>query len=338
MRFQLHLILSLLITLLAGQALATKDLFLFVSAAKSAPQIASLDYDQNQHAKEIFRNMVIQTNANLSIHQRPLVVDLELNDLSQIAEGLNEKMKAQSIPEDSQVKMIFFTGHGNTEKFWFHSKAGYDGKSMADILTTPSLQSRLSKDVGVYFGACNCGESLKPSGFQMQFMQEFKEANAKVEESQKTRSLVSIAHRYMSASVSFSQMQGRLDTMFYKLGVLSVVENLNDFLFRTVGRAGMAGSSLIVASAFAGTILVLKTFVGPEALGGGMSFFYDHFWAVTGASMFGHGILNYWTSRWTRLMEYRNGNVSVAPDIIAAGNAVLKLIKITPPRCAGLFQ
>ncbi|MDG0818162.1 hypothetical protein [Bdellovibrio svalbardensis] len=328
---------SLIITLFACHSLASTDLFVFVSASNSAPEIAALDNILNEQAKESFKKMVAETNAHLPVGQRPVVIDLQLTDLKQMSTGLAEKIKEQRLPADSQVKMLFLIGHGNSKTFWFHNDAGYKGKEIAGILTTAPMHARLAKDFGIYFSACNCGDSLKPTGFQMEFMQEFKDANAKIEAVQQTRSLVSMAHRYMTTAMSFQHLQGRLDTMLYKMGVFSVVENLNVFLFNTLGRAGMTGASFVVASAFAGSLLVLKTFVGPEAVGGAMGFFYDHFWATTGVTLFGHGVLNFWTARWTRFMEYRDGSLTFTSEAIAAGNGILKLIRISAPSCSGVF-
>lgn len=311
-----------------------RDILLMVSGAENAPQITKLDPLLNRTAADEFQKLVQQVNSDVGALRGPVVLHLPVADLMDLSEALEKKKIEKGLTDSDRVTMLYFQGHGNVNKFYLHREAGYTGAQFAKILVDRAMRKHLSKDVGIYFGACNCGESLKPDGFQMQFMQEFKNENEALSATERIRSLISLAHRYMSSSLSFRAESHRFDAVLYKLGVFTAIENVNNLFFTMFGHVGLALSTPLVTGATAAMVAIGRTYLGPDFMDG---FFYDYFATLNTAVFFSHGVLNNWSAKWTRRMELRSNEIKILDHLTGAGNEVKKMIRYRRQTCEALF-
>lgn len=328
----------LMILLLSFKSYAGKDLILFIYASKDSPQIADSDYLERSYSMKEFESLVQQANAHIAPQERPEVVRMELGNLAELGPRLAELSQQDARYQDAQVRMIFIGGHGNRRQFFLHDQVSYTGTQMADVLTSEKVHPHLGKNVGIYFSACNCGESLTPDTFQVEFMNRFKERNEKFQSEKQTESLVSIAHRYMSLAQSFKARSFGFDTLLYKAKVLKVVEDINMSIFRKLGRNALNNSSMVVAGAFVGLTAILHFVVNPELTSDSIRNLILSMQGIGLGVAFLHGNLKLMAYKWTQKLEYRNSPADpIAAKDVAAGNAVFEAIRVPLFTCEGLF-
>jgi hypothetical protein len=333
----LRLATFLFISLLALQSYAGRDLILFVSATKDAPQISAMDPSNALHAANEFEILVNSANQSLPEASRPTVIKLEVLDLNEIPEKLDGFIAKDHRLAGSQIRMMFFAGHGNNTSFHLYADKAYTGREMAMVLTAESFQSRLAKDVGIYFSACKCGESLEPANFQVELMSEFKNQNERLAKEKQTRSLVSIAHRFNAVAASFKATSFGLDTILYNKGVFKIIDRVNSYAIKKLGRYVSQVAAIGVAAGLYGMATVLQNYVSPEAVGPAVT-------ALLGAlpkAAVGLGVtfvaLSSMTSKWAQKFEYRSSEVSPLVSGVAVGNGVWQMIRMSGLTCEGLF-
>ncbi|MFS4458478.1 hypothetical protein [Bdellovibrio sp. HCB2-146] len=327
-----------LLLLFSFKSYAGKDLILFIYASQNSPHINESDYLARSYSMKEFESLVQQANANIAPQERPEVVRLELGNLSELGSRLAELSQQDASYQGSQVRMIFIGGHGNRRQFFLHNQMSYTGTQMAQILTSENVHPHLGKNVGIYFSACNCGESLKPDTFQVEFMNQFKERNEKLQSEKQTQSLVSIAHRYMSLAESFKARSFGFDMILYKAKVLKVVEDVNMYIFKKLGREALHNSSLVVAGAFVGLTAILHFVVNPEITSDSIRNLLLSMQGIGFGMAFLHGNLKLMAYKWTQKLEYRNSpTVPITAKDIAAGNAVFEVIRVPLFTCEGVF-
>lgn len=327
----------LIVSLVAMHAYAVRDLILFVSAAPGAAQIAFNDYSDAVLAGQEFENYINQANEKLSADSRPLVARVEVMSLDEIPQKLDLLATQDSRYRDGRISMILFSGHGNRSSFYLYSKKSYKGREIAAVLTSPAFQPRLAKDVGLYFGACNCGESLEPTNFQMELMAEFKARNEALAQETQTRSMVSVAHRFSAISKSFKEKATLLDTILYKQGVFNLVHRLDTYAFKKLGRYVSPFAGIGVAAGLFVATTALNNFVSPEAVSPALGSLIAMLPKVSIALGFVYQSLSFKSLKWAQKSEYSITDVSLRHTPLAAGDGVWQMIRKISLACERLF-
>lgn len=325
------------VSVFAVHAYAVRDLILFVAAAPEATQIAFTDYSDSVTAGREFESYINLANEKLSEETRPLVARLEVMSLDEIPTKLDELAAQDRRYKNARVSMIMFLGHGNASTYYLYSKKSYKGKDIAGALTSPQFQPKLAKDVGLYFGACNCGESLEPTNFQMELMAEFKARNEALANKNQTRSLVSIAHRFSAISKGYKDKASVLDTLLYKQGVFSIVHRMDMYAFKKLGRYASPFAGMGVAAGLFVMTTALNHFVSPDAVSPALGALI----AVLPKVSIGLGVvyqtLSFKSMKWARKSEYSVTDVAFRHTPLAAGDGVWQMIRSASLTCEQIF-
>ena len=328
----------LFISLLAFRSYAARDLIVFVSAAKEAAQIAVTDYSSSQQGARDFEGLVKEANAKLPEASRPVVLNLEVNRLEEIPAKM-EALTAQNpaLAKDT-IRMMYLTGHGNPTTFFLHSNASYKGKAVAAILNSESMRPKLNKDIGIYIGACKCGESADPTTFQVELMSEFKVLNEQLAPEHQVRSLVTLAHRFFSDNLSYKSRSYGFDTILYNAGVFKVISRLDLYFFKKLGRYVSAFSGPGIAVGLYAMASVLQNHVSPDAVGPAITSLLAMLPKVGVGIGIGYTALSFMSTKWTQKMEYTtSAGISTREGALASGTGVWQMIRMTGLTCERLF-
>lgn len=328
----------LFISFLSLQSYAARDLMVFVSATKEAVQIAATDYSSSQTGARDFEALVKEANSKLPETSRPVVLNLEVNKLEEIPEKIEAFTALDPLLAKSTVRMIFLMGHGNRKTFFLHDKVSYKGKEVATILASESMRTKLNKDLGIYIGACNCGESADPTTFQVELMSEFKVLNEQLSQESQIRSLVTLGHRFFSTAFSFKSHSYGIDTVLYNRGVFKVITGMDLFFFKKLGRYVSALSGPGMAVGLYAMASVLQNHVSPEAVGPAVTALLAMLPKVGAGIGIGYTVLSAMSTKWTQKMEYSTSSGISTRDItVAAGNGVWQMVRMTGLTCERLF-
>lgn len=328
----------LFISLLALRSYAARDLIVFVSAAKEAVQIAVNDYSSSQEGARNFEALVKEANAKLPEASRPVVLNLEVNRLEEIPEKMEALTAQNPALAKSTIRMMYLLGHGNPRTFYLHSDLAYTGKEVAAILNLESMRTKLNKDIGIYIGACKCGQNADPTTFQVELMSEFKVLNEQLPQENQVRSLVTLAHRFSSDNLSYKSRSYWFDTVLYNHGVFKVISRLDLFFFKKLGRYVSAFSGPGIAVGLYAMASVLQNHVSPDAVGPAITSLLAVLPKIGAGIGVSYTALSFMSAKWTQKMEYTtSAGISTREAALASGDGVWQMIRMTGLTCERLF-